>query len=59
MLFPLDASGAAVPVSEEEEACGVRLSREKDQSLLFLSRYDSCYAHIEVSDTAFCELALT
>lgn len=47
----LDTSGAAVPVSQAEESCGVRLSREKDQSLLFLSRYDSCYAHTEVQVT--------
>ncbi|KAK2833816.1 hypothetical protein Q5P01_017705 [Channa striata] len=42
-----DMSGAPFPVPESEESCGVRMSREKDRSLLFVSRYDSCYAQTE------------
>ncbi|KAI3360133.1 hypothetical protein L3Q82_014447 [Scortum barcoo] len=44
-----DRSGATVPVPQSEGSCGVRLGRDKNQSLLFLSRYDSCYAQIEGS----------
>ncbi|XP_034567101.1 zona pellucida sperm-binding protein 4-like [Notolabrus celidotus] len=44
-----DMTGAAVPVPQSEESCGVRLGREKNQSLSFFSRYDSCYAQIEGS----------
>lgn len=49
--FPLpsvDKSGAAVPVSQSEDHCGVRVVREKNRNLSFLSRPDSCYAQIEV-----------
>ncbi|XP_026201647.1 zona pellucida sperm-binding protein 4-like [Anabas testudineus] len=42
-----DTWGGSVPVSQSEESCGVRLSREKDQSLSFYSRYDSCYVQTE------------
>ncbi|XP_023287370.1 zona pellucida sperm-binding protein 4-like [Seriola lalandi dorsalis] len=45
-----DLSGATVPVQQpEEEVCGVRLGREKNNSLSFISRYDSCYAQVENS----------
>uniref|UniRef100_UPI0037E8590E zona pellucida sperm-binding protein 4-like n=1 Tax=Semicossyphus pulcher TaxID=241346 RepID=UPI0037E8590E len=44
-----DITGALIPVPQSEESCGVRLGREKNQSLTFFSRYDSCYAHIEGS----------
>ncbi|XP_035472230.2 zona pellucida sperm-binding protein 4-like isoform X2 [Scophthalmus maximus] len=40
-----DMSGAMVPVPED--SCGVRVGREKNQNLLFYSRYDSCYVQIE------------
>ncbi|XP_016896046.1 zona pellucida sperm-binding protein 4-like isoform X2 [Cynoglossus semilaevis] len=42
-----DKSGAAVPVSQSEDHCGVRVVREKNRNLSFLSRPDSCYAQIE------------
>uniref|UniRef100_A0A671UMC5 Zona pellucida sperm-binding protein 4-like n=1 Tax=Sparus aurata TaxID=8175 RepID=A0A671UMC5_SPAAU len=42
-----DMTGATVPVPQSEGSCGVRLSREKNQSLSFYSRYDSCCAQIE------------
>lgn len=48
----LDTWGGSVPVSQSEESCGVRLSREKDQSLSFYSRYDSCYVQTEVKETS-------
>lgn len=44
----LDMTGATVPVPHSEGSCGVRLSREKNQSLSLHSRYDSCFAQIEV-----------
>ncbi|XP_041827306.1 zona pellucida sperm-binding protein 4-like [Melanotaenia boesemani] len=44
-----DLSGAAVPASINERSCGVRMRREKNLSLLFFSRYDSCYARVEGS----------
>ncbi|XP_070837406.1 zona pellucida sperm-binding protein 4-like [Chaetodon trifascialis] len=44
-----DTTGATIPVPHSEGSCGVRLITEKNQSLLFLSRYDSCYAQIEGS----------
>ncbi|XP_040918237.1 zona pellucida sperm-binding protein 4-like [Toxotes jaculatrix] len=44
-----DMSGATVPVPQSEGPCGVRVGREKNQSLSFFSRYDSCYAQIESS----------
>ncbi|XP_033501361.2 zona pellucida sperm-binding protein 4-like [Epinephelus lanceolatus] len=44
-----DTSGAIIPVPQSEESCGVRLGREKKQSLSLFSRYDSCYAQIEGS----------
>ncbi|XP_029014465.1 zona pellucida sperm-binding protein 4-like [Betta splendens] len=44
-----DRSGAAVPVSQSE-SCGVRLGSEKDQSLSFFSKYDSCYAQTKGSE---------
>lgn len=46
-FFP-DHSGARIPVPLSEGSCGVRLGREKNHSVSFFSRYDSCYAHIEV-----------
>lgn len=42
-----DPSGGVIPVPESEWSCGVRLSRDQNQSLSFLSRYDSCYAQIQ------------
>ncbi|KAG7216212.1 hypothetical protein INR49_029061, partial [Caranx melampygus] len=42
-----DLIGAIVPVQQSEEACGVRLGRDKNHSLSFISRYDSCYAQVE------------
>ncbi|XP_041813234.1 zona pellucida sperm-binding protein 4-like [Chelmon rostratus] len=42
-----DSTGATVPVPHSEDSCGVRLITEKNQSLVLLSRYDSCYAQIE------------
>lgn len=47
LSFP-DKSGARIPVLLWEGSCGVRLGREKNQSVSFFSRYDSCYAHREV-----------
>ncbi|XP_070780092.1 zona pellucida sperm-binding protein 4-like [Enoplosus armatus] len=44
-----DMTGATLPVPQSEGSCGVRLGREKNQSLSFFSRYDSCYALIEGS----------
>ncbi|KAK5856677.1 hypothetical protein PBY51_008258 [Eleginops maclovinus] len=44
-----DKTGATIPVPESEGSCGVRLGRERNQSLAFYSRYDSCYAQIEGS----------
>ncbi|XP_074511606.1 zona pellucida sperm-binding protein 4-like [Sebastes fasciatus] len=44
-----DMTGARIPVLQSEGSCGVRLGREKNQSLSFYSRYDSCYAQIESS----------
>lgn len=43
-----DATGAAVLVPESEGPCGLRLARGINQSLSVFSRYDSCYALIEV-----------
>lgn len=45
----LDKSGAKILVPESWGSCGVRLGREKNQTLSFFSRYDSCYAEIEVN----------
>ncbi|XP_056870604.1 zona pellucida sperm-binding protein 4-like isoform X1 [Takifugu flavidus] len=45
-----DKSGARIPVPLSEGPCGVRLGREKNISISFFSRYDSCYAHIENHD---------
>nr|XP_020480596.1 zona pellucida sperm-binding protein 4-like [Monopterus albus] len=42
-----DMSGATVPVPQLEGPCGVRMGIDKDQSLSFFSRYDSCYARTE------------
>ncbi|XP_029363956.1 zona pellucida sperm-binding protein 4-like [Echeneis naucrates] len=44
-----DLSGATVPVPQSVGSCGVRMGRDKNQSLSFTSRYDSCYARIENS----------
>ncbi|XP_044036668.1 zona pellucida sperm-binding protein 4-like [Siniperca chuatsi] len=44
-----DMTGATNPVPQSEGSCGVRLDGEKNQSLSFFSRYDSCYAQIEGS----------
>ncbi|XP_042361429.1 zona pellucida sperm-binding protein 4-like [Plectropomus leopardus] len=44
-----DRTGATIAVLEAEGSCGVKLGREKNQSLTFSSRYDSCYAQIEGS----------
>ncbi|CAJ1075792.1 zona pellucida sperm-binding protein 4-like [Xyrichtys novacula] len=46
-LHVRDITGAVIPVLQSEESCGVRLGRERNESLAFLSRYDSCYALIE------------
>ncbi|CAB1449901.1 unnamed protein product [Pleuronectes platessa] len=40
-------SGVTVPVPQTEDSCGVMSSREKNQSISFFSRYDSCYVQIE------------
>lgn len=48
MLCLADETGALIPVLQSEESCGVRLVTDKNQSLVFLSRYDSCYAQTEV-----------
>ncbi|KAM9745775.1 zona pellucida sperm-binding protein 4-like isoform 1-T1 [Menidia menidia] len=42
-----DFSGLTVPVLTSERSCGVTIGREKNHSLSFFSRYDSCYAHFE------------
>ncbi|XP_008282780.1 zona pellucida sperm-binding protein 4-like [Stegastes partitus] len=42
-------TGAAVPVRQAEGSCGVTMGQEKNQSLSFVSRYDSCYARVEGS----------
>lgn len=44
----LDMTGATIPVPQSDGSCGVKLVAEKKQSLSFFSRYDSCYAKIEV-----------
>ncbi|XP_060883197.1 zona pellucida sperm-binding protein 1-like [Labrus mixtus] len=44
-----DVTGALIPVSQSEESCGVKLSRERNLNLSFSSRYDSCYVHIQGS----------
>ncbi|XP_068605879.1 zona pellucida sperm-binding protein 4-like [Brachionichthys hirsutus] len=41
------SGGAIIPVRQISWSCGVRLGREKPQSLSFFSRYDSCYAQSE------------
>ncbi|KAM6957872.1 zona pellucida sperm-binding protein 4-like [Aplochiton taeniatus] len=48
-LLVIDSSGASVPVPEAQEQCGVRQGREKNSSLSFFSKYDSCYTYIEGS----------
>nr|XP_046272284.1 zona pellucida sperm-binding protein 4-like isoform X2 [Scatophagus argus] len=48
-LHVKDTTGATLPVPQSEGSCGVSLGREKNQSLSFFSRYDSCYAQIEGS----------
>lgn len=47
-LVPSDITGATIPVPHSKESCGVRLTRDKNRNLSFFSRYDSCYAQIEV-----------
>ncbi|XP_034046865.1 zona pellucida sperm-binding protein 4-like [Thalassophryne amazonica] len=44
-----DSSGVSVPVPQSEGPCGVRKSRDKNHSLSFISRYDSCFAYIKDS----------
>ncbi|XP_044186298.1 zona pellucida sperm-binding protein 4-like [Thunnus albacares] len=44
-----DMTGATIPVPQSEGSCGVRLGTEKNQTLSFISRYDSCCAHVEGS----------
>ncbi|XP_059204424.1 zona pellucida sperm-binding protein 4-like [Centropristis striata] len=44
-----DMAGATIPVLKSKESCGVRLVREKNQSLSLFSKYDSCYGQIEGS----------
>ncbi|CAB1341910.1 unnamed protein product [Coregonus sp. 'balchen'] len=44
-LFP-DRSGVSVPVPKAKEHCGVRRG-EKNGTLSFQSRYDSCYTQVE------------
>ncbi|XP_035510437.1 zona pellucida sperm-binding protein 4-like [Morone saxatilis] len=44
-----DMAGATIPVPQSEGSCGVRLGREKNQSLSVFSRYDSCYSQIKGS----------
>ncbi|KAM3864402.1 zona pellucida sperm-binding protein 4-like [Diretmus argenteus] len=46
-LHVRDGSGAKVPVPEAEGPCGVRKGREKNDSISFFSRYDSCYSQIK------------
>ncbi|GAA6215546.1 zona pellucida sperm-binding protein 4-like [Lates japonicus] len=48
-LHVRDLTGAKVPVPQSDGSCGVRMGREKNKSLSFFSRYDSCYAQIEGS----------
>ncbi|XP_039978877.1 zona pellucida sperm-binding protein 4-like isoform X2 [Xiphias gladius] len=48
-LLVRDISGATISVPQSQGPCGVRMGREKNQSLSFFSRYDSCYAQIEGS----------
>lgn len=48
VLVFLDMTGAMIPVPHSGGSCGVKLGREKNQSLSFVSRYDSCYAQTEV-----------
>ncbi|XP_055079736.1 zona pellucida sperm-binding protein 4-like [Periophthalmus magnuspinnatus] len=38
-----DSTGAVIPVSENEESCGVKLTTDKSRGPVFLSKYDSCY----------------
>ncbi|KAM4530060.1 zona pellucida sperm-binding protein 4-like [Odontesthes bonariensis] len=42
-------SGVPVPVLNSERSCGVTMGRDKNHSLVFFSRYDGCYAHVEGS----------
>ncbi|XP_062295329.1 zona pellucida sperm-binding protein 4-like [Scomber scombrus] len=44
-----DLTGATITVAESEGSCGVILDREKDQTISFISRYDSCYTQVEGS----------
>lgn len=48
-VFFSDMTGATIPVPQSEGSCGVRLGTEKNQTLSFISRYDSCCAHVEVN----------
>ncbi|XP_072299974.1 zona pellucida sperm-binding protein 4-like [Eucyclogobius newberryi] len=38
-----DPTGVFVPISENEESCGVKLTTDKNRGLVFLSKYDSCF----------------
>ncbi|KAM3598552.1 uncharacterized protein V6R79_019506 [Siganus canaliculatus] len=48
-IYVKDMTGARIPVPHSEESCGVWLGRQRNHSLSFFSRYDSCYAQIEGS----------
>uniref|UniRef100_A0A3Q2NZU8 Zona pellucida sperm-binding protein 4-like n=1 Tax=Fundulus heteroclitus TaxID=8078 RepID=A0A3Q2NZU8_FUNHE len=46
-LYVRDVSGTTIPLLKSRGSCGVRVGKEKNQNLLFFSRYDSCYARVE------------
>nr|XP_057905372.1 zona pellucida sperm-binding protein 4-like [Doryrhamphus excisus] len=44
-----DVAGSAFAVPRSEGSCGVQAGRRNNQSLVFFSRYDSCYAQVKGS----------
>ncbi|XP_013868392.1 zona pellucida sperm-binding protein 4 [Austrofundulus limnaeus] len=48
-LHVTDTSGHKIPVLKSKKACGMRVSREKNQNVLFFGKYDGCYTRVEGS----------
>nr|XP_061805029.1 zona pellucida sperm-binding protein 4-like [Nerophis lumbriciformis] len=44
-----DKTGATLMVPQIESSCGVKMRRRNNQSLLFFSTYDGCYAEVKGS----------
>ncbi|XP_054615605.1 zona pellucida sperm-binding protein 4-like isoform X2 [Dunckerocampus dactyliophorus] len=44
-----DMAGSTFTVPQSEGSCGVQAGRRNNQSLVFFSRYDSCYAQVKGS----------